>query len=148
MASKTIFKVQHHFDIIEGSDPSLKIVIYKYCKQDYLYAPKTLGTSNLWTQLNKLCKQFFGRFKFNDKKQKTLAQTFKGVKDETRDILHVINFSQKVCRKTLCRIIIYDEFPFRIEKGLGFKQFFQAMQHGFYIPSQITITNGLSKPLC
>jgi len=55
------------------------------------------------------------------KQQKTLAQTFKGVKDETLDILHVINFSQEACRKTLGRIIIYDEFPFRIEKGLGFK---------------------------
>ena len=55
------------------------------------------------------------------KQQKTLAQTFKGVKDETVNILHVINFNQEACRKTLCRIIIYDEFPFRIEKGLGFK---------------------------
>jgi predicted regulator of amino acid metabolism with ACT domain len=55
------------------------------------------------------------------KQQKTLAQTFKGVKDETVNILHVINFNQEACRKTLGRIIIYDEFPFRIEKGLGFK---------------------------
>jgi len=55
------------------------------------------------------------------KQQKILAQTFKGVKDKTLDILHVINFSQEAFRKTLGRIIIYDEFPFRIEKGLGFK---------------------------
>lgn len=45
----------------------------------------------------------------------------KGVKDETGNILHIINFSQEACRKTLGRIIIYDEFSFRIEKGLGFK---------------------------
>lgn len=69
MICRTLFKVWHHFDIIEGSNSSSRTVVYKYCKQDYPYASKTLGTSTLWIQLNKLCKQFLSRFKFDDKKQ-------------------------------------------------------------------------------
>jgi len=77
MAFRTIFKVWHHFDIIEGFDPSLRRVVYKYCKQDYLYASKTLDTSsNLWIKLNKLCKHFLGRFKFDDKTTKDIGSNF------------------------------------------------------------------------
>lgn len=53
---KTICKVWHYFNIIEGFDPSLRRVACKYYQQDYTCTSKTYNTGNLWTHLNNLCK--------------------------------------------------------------------------------------------
>jgi hypothetical protein len=54
--------------------------------------------------------------------------------------LKPVTFSIEDCRKTLAKMVMVDEMPFRLVEGEGFKNFIKTVQPMFNVPSRVTVS--------
>ncbi|WCJ31567.1 hypothetical protein M5689_013051 [Euphorbia peplus] len=101
------------------------------------------GTSSLWKHLRETCKKFPHKKdlveaqKKKDKSQTTLQ--FHKATDTKNAQLVCFRFDQETCRRSLVKMIIVDELPFRTVEKCGFKEFCAENIPEFRIPSRRTI---------
>ena len=108
-----------------------------YCGRDYACSTKKCGTSSILVHLNKQCNK--SPFRVKDKKQKLLSFPMKTETGSVGGGLLAIGFNKEECRKTLAKMVISDEMPFRTVEREGFRHFCQVMQPKFALPLRVTI---------
>ncbi|KAJ4845065.1 hypothetical protein Tsubulata_018280, partial [Turnera subulata] len=138
-----------HFTKIEGTDPQHPRTACKYCGREYGCHTKNDGTSNIWGHLKNGCVQYPYKV-VKDKKQRYLILKPKS-EEEVVDggvcmgSLKTTIYTPENYRKKLAKMIIVDELSFRMVEGEGSREFYQAMQPLFVVPSRTTIARDCFK---
>ena len=125
----------NHFSLRTDSDGNEKGVC-NYCKKEYFADTKEHGTTSMLTHISKCPKMPYNI----DITQSRLS--FQPMIGGNKGDVVVVpwKFDQEDCRKSLCRLVIIDELPFRFVEKEGFKQFMKVAQPCFHIPSRTTVT--------
>ncbi|OMO61963.1 putative Zinc finger, BED-type [Corchorus olitorius] len=114
-----------------------------YCGAPYKAHPKRNGTTSMKNHLESCAKNpLVIAAKERDSRQSKLALSKN--KDGEGSIGTWV-FSQETTRKSLARMIILDELPFKFVEGRGFRQLMFDAQPKFVIPSRWTVADDCYK---
>ncbi|WOL13416.1 zinc finger BED domain-containing protein RICESLEEPER 2-like [Canna indica] len=128
-------KVWEYFEVYVDKEKGEIKGKCKYCQKEYAVDTKKNGTSAL-NYHAKTCKKISGN---EDKTQSQLSLQPSG-DDESTGMLSTWKFDQAAIRKSLARMKIVDELPFKFVECEGFKEFMHNACPRFKFPSRWTVS--------
>ncbi|WOL04253.1 zinc finger BED domain-containing protein RICESLEEPER 2-like [Canna indica] len=127
--------IKEHFKVYVDKEKGYIKGKCKYCQKEYAADTKKNGTSVLNYHV-KLCRKIPGN---EDKTQSRLSLQPLG-DGESMGMLSTWKFDQAAIRKSLERMIIVDELPFKFVESEGFIEFMHDACPRFKFPSRWTVS--------
>lgn len=128
--------VWDHFN--ENHDPKHPRVVCNYCGVSYASKNRRNGTSNMRAHLENQCKKY--PLRVNRDRQSLLSfKTKQGADNLNTTSLKAHVYNYESCRKSLAKMIIRDELPFRFDEVEGFIAYSNTLEPRFTLPSRVTV---------
>ncbi|KAL0385845.1 UNVERIFIED_CONTAM: hypothetical protein Sradi_2978800 [Sesamum radiatum] len=126
--------------MIEGRDPPRAAC--NYCGEDYAADRHNNGTTSLWRHLENRCTKYPHK---KDKSQKSITDFAKSETENDIAFGKMKKLDIEGIRKSLAKMVILDELPFKMVEGEGFRAYSQVLEPRFVVPSRITVARDCMK---